>query len=133
VLWALARCAGEVVGVEGDAALVELARQNARENGIGNASFVMADLSVPAGDFLRRRFPRIVLDPPRSGALPALKALDLSETSVIVYVSCNPATLARDAGFLASERGFRLAKAGIVDMFPHTSHVESVAVFERQP
>jgi 23S rRNA (uracil1939-C5)-methyltransferase len=128
---ALARSAAEVVGVEGDAALVERARRNAAENGIGNATFVAADLASPAGAFLGRPFPRVVLDPPRSGALPVLQALDLSETAVIVYVSCNPATLARDAAFLASGRGFRLAAAGIVDMFPHTSHVESIAVFEK--
>lgn len=130
---ALARRAARVTGVEGDAELVERARANAGRNGIGNAEFVVADLAraEPQADYLRRGFDRVLLDPPRTGAKEILSVLEPGPISRLVYVSCNPATLARDAGILVADKGFRLAAAGVVDMFPHTAHVESVAVFER--
>ena len=78
-----------------------------------------------------RRYTKMLLDPPRAGAIEVLRQLDLSGISRIVYVSCHPASLARDAGFLVQERGYRLMAAGVMDMFPQTAHVESIAVFEK--
>lgn len=127
----LARRAGRVVGVEGDPGLVERARANARHNGIDNAEFQAQDLT---GDLERGHlaggYSQVLLDPPRTGALEAVQRLSLAEVRRLVYVSCNPATLARDAGVLVRERGLRLRAAGVMDMFPHTRHVESLAVFE---
>jgi len=125
---ALARRAAEVLGVEGDAALVTRARANARANGIGNARFLAADLNAgpPALD---TAFERVLLDPPRSGAAALVERLPLAGVQRLVYVSCSPATLARDAAILV-RRGLVLAAAGVMDMFPHTAHVESMAVFE---
>jgi len=130
----LACSVARITGVEGDAALVERARGNAARNGIANADFIHADLhgenlppSLGAGDH-----DRVLLDPPRTGARELLQQLPLQNVQRLVYVSCNPATLARDAGILVHERGLRLAAAGVMDMFPHTSHVESIALFERR-
>jgi 23S rRNA (uracil1939-C5)-methyltransferase len=129
----LARRAGEVVGVEGDRRLVERARENARRNRIDNAAFFSCDLSAPdaAGPVLRGAFERVVIDPPRVGALGPIQALDLSRVVRLVYVSCHPATLARDAKVLCTQHGFGLEAAGVFDMFPHTSHVEALALFVR--
>jgi 23S rRNA (uracil1939-C5)-methyltransferase len=80
---------------------------------------------------MQHSYDKILLDPPRSGALEIIQALDFKQTKSIVYVSCNPATLARDAGILVNEKGFKLVQAGVMDMFPHTAHVESMALFER--
>ncbi|HQU16677.1 MAG: 23S rRNA (uracil(1939)-C(5))-methyltransferase [Chromatiales bacterium 21-64-14] len=129
----LARRAGYVVGVEGDAGLVRRARDNARCNGLDNTEFHAADLASPepGAAWLAGRYDRVLLDPPRSGAqaiIPYLKGL---KPTRIAYVSCHPATLARDAGELVRGLGYRLVRAGVVDMFPHTAHVESVAIFER--
>jgi 23S rRNA (uracil1939-C5)-methyltransferase len=124
----MARRVARVVGLEGDRGLVERARANAVRNGIANAEFIAADLSVaavPAGGFNK-----VLLDPPRSGALELVRRLDLAGVERLLYVSCNPATLARDAGVLVRERGMTLAAAGIMDMFPHTAHVESIALFQ---
>ncbi len=128
----LARRAGAVLGVEGDAALVERARDNARRNGIDNAEFRAADLAGELGGepWLREPYSKLLLDPPRSGAQELLRQMS-PRAERLVYVSCNPATLARDAGILVSEHGYRLRGAGVLDMFPHTSHVESIALFER--
>ena len=130
----LARRAGRVLGVEGDAALVERARANALHNAIANAQFLAADLyavdgSAPWGE---ERFGKWLLDPPRTGAMAAIKRLpaDGSGPERIMYVSCNPGTLARDSEVLVHVKGYRLAAAGVLDMFPHTSHVESLALFE---
>lgn len=128
----LARSAAEVVGVEGDAGLVERARANARRNGLDNVQFHAADLTTD----LRQQpwfgggFDKLLLDPARAGALEVLQQLPLDGIRRIVYVSCHPGSLARDAAFLVQQRGWRLASAGVMDMFPQTAHVESIAVFE---
>jgi len=129
----LSRSAGQVVGVEGDDGLVGRARQNARRNGIDNVTFHVDDLSRPSATGVWREgaYDRLLLDPPRSGAPQVLAVLAEPYPRRVVYVSCNPATLARDAGELVRTHGYRLAGAGIIDMFPHTAHVESIAVFDR--
>jgi len=128
----LARGVREVVGVEGDAGLVRRARENAAHNSLGNAEFHAADLAqdLSGHTWMRAGFDRLLLDPPRSGADVVLKQLPLKGLKRIVYVSCHPASLARDAGYLVNERGWKLRAAGVMDMFPHTAHVESIAMFE---
>nr|WP_283161680.1 23S rRNA (uracil(1939)-C(5))-methyltransferase RlmD [Xanthomonas nasturtii] len=130
----LARVVREVVGVEGDAGLVARAKENARRNGLDNAQFYAADLTQDQrnASWMRQGFDKLLLDPPRSGALEVLQQLPLKTFERIVYVSCHPGSLARDAGYLVNEQGFTLVSAGAMDMFPHTAHVESVAVFERR-
>lgn len=129
----IARRAGEVVGVEGDKALVERAGDNARRNGLDNARFYAADLAgeLEQAPWWEGGFAKVLLDPPRSGAQETLAHIARLGVRRIVYVSCNPATLARDAGLLVNEYGYRLERAGAMDMFPHTAHVESIAVFMR--
>ena len=129
----LARTVAEVVGVEGDAGLVARARANAQRNGLDNAQFFAADLTQDqrGTPWMRAGFDKLLLDPPRSGADEVLKQLPLQGIDRIVYVSCHPGSLARDAGYLVHERGYRLVAAGVMDMFPHTAHVESIALFER--
>lgn len=126
----LARHAAEVLGVEGASSMVERASENAERNGIDNARFLAADLTRPpdAHPWLQAGFDKVLLDPPRSGALEVLPAVVAARPSRVVYVSCNPATLARDAGYLA-EHGYLLQAAGAMDMFPHTAHVEAMALF----
>ncbi|MHB8347076.1 MAG: 23S rRNA (uracil(1939)-C(5))-methyltransferase RlmD [Acidiferrobacterales bacterium] len=130
----LARRARRVLGVEGDNALVGRARSNAVHNGIGNTEFLAADLYAADGPapWGSEHFDRWLLDPPRTGAMEVLKRLppDGSGPRRIVYVSCNPGTLARDSEVLVHVKGYRLAGAGVLDMFPHTTHVESLALFE---
>lgn len=128
----LARIAGHVTAVEGDAGLVARARQNALINTIDNVSFHIADLYQPLQDesWLRESFGKVLLDPPRSGAQQILRYLPETGAHRIVYVSCNPDSLARDAGELVHLHGYRLVTAGVMDMFPHTAHVESIALFE---
>ncbi|TWG94550.1 23S rRNA (uracil1939-C5)-methyltransferase [Luteimonas sp. J16] len=128
----IARSAAEVVGVEGEAGLVARARDNAALNGLGNAAFHAADLTRDqrGTPWMRQGFDKLLLDPPRSGAIEVLKQLPLERFGRIVYVSCHPGSLARDAGYLVNERGWRLVSAGVMDMFPHTAHVESIALFE---
>lgn len=131
----LARCAAGVTGVEGDEALVTRAQANARANNIDNARFVCADLHDGAAlsrvSWLQERFDAVLIDPPRSGAREVLPALAAMGYPRVLYVSCHPATLARDAGLLVHEQGYALRELGVLDMFPHTSHVESMALFER--
>ncbi|GHH51943.1 23S rRNA (uracil(1939)-C(5))-methyltransferase RlmD [[Pseudomonas] boreopolis] len=129
----LARGVREVVGVEGDAGLVARAKENAARNGLDNARFFAADLTQDqrGAPWMREGFDKLLLDPPRSGAIDVLKQLPLKKFGRIVYVSCHPGSLARDAGYLVNEQGFRLKAAGAMDMFPHTAHVESIALFER--
>lgn len=129
----LARRAGWIGGYEGDPALVERARENARRNGIANAGFEVADLF---GLDLRRlwtgrRCDKLLLDPPRAGAMEVVKSIPAEGPGRVVYVSCNPATLARDSEYLVNVLGYRLEAAGVADMFPHTSHIEAVALFVR--
>lgn len=126
----IARKAQQVIGVEGAAMMVERGTENAQANGITNAVFHCADLTQPPEQhvFLKAGFDKILLDPPRSGAQEVLPALVALQPQRIVYVSCNPATLARDAEILAT-LGYRLEAAGAMDMFPHTSHVEAIALF----
>ncbi len=129
----IARFCEHVVGVEGDAGLVARARGNAGRNAIGNAEFFTADLygELRAEPWMMRRFDKALLDPPRSGAFEVLPTLPQMGVERVVYVSCYPGTLARDAGELVNRHGYRLVSAGVMDMFPHTAHVESIALFER--
>jgi 23S rRNA (uracil1939-C5)-methyltransferase len=129
----IARRGAFAIGVEGSAGLVARATENAAHNGLAErTAFHAANLfEVTAADFERwGPVDKLLIDPPREGAIEVVKALPDSVTR-IVYVSCNPATLARDAGVLATTRGYRLSAAGVVNMFPHTAHVESIALFER--
>ena len=129
----MARRAGRVTGVEGVEVMVQKARDNARLNDIHNVEFHAADLSsdLTGYPWLNQHYDKILLDPPRSGAMEMLKHLGKLQANKIVYVSCHPATLARDTQTLVQEFGYRLTAAGVMDMFPHTAHVESIAVFER--
>lgn len=129
----IARRAASVVGVEGEAGLVARARENARLNGLDNAEFFAADLSqdLRGERWVREGFDKLLLDPPRTGADACIPQLPLEKVGRIVYVSCHPGSLARDAGILVREHGYKLVSAGVMDMFPHTAHVESIALFER--
>lgn len=129
----LARKAKEVVGVEGVQAMADRGMENARRNGLTNVSFYAQDLTADFSQqpWARQGFERLLIDPPRSGAQEVVQYLAKFRARRVVYVSCNPATLARDAG-LMKEAGYRLTKAGVMDMFTHTTHVESIAVFEKR-
>ncbi len=129
----LASRAREVVGVEGDATLVARAQRNAQRNGLGNLAFLVADLFQDSGaaPWAKRSYDRVLLDPPRAGAREVLPVVGRCGAGRVVYISCHPGSLARDAGLLVKEHDFRLAAAGVMDMFPHTTHVEAMAVFER--
>lgn len=140
----LGRVAGQVLGIEGSDALVARANENAKAHGLGeHVQFVARDLFEMGAAQLRAdgRADRWLVDPPREGAFALVKALAdaigegesdaWSAPRRIVYVSCNPATLARDAGLLVHQAGYRCTAVGAVNMFPHTAHVESIAVFER--
>jgi 23S rRNA (uracil1939-C5)-methyltransferase len=136
----LARKAAQVMGVEGSAALIKRAGENAAHNGLADkVSYGVRNLfELTAADLQTwGRFDRWLVDPPREGAIAAVKALSAlphaDKPRRIVYVSCNPATLARDAAVLVNECGYALTAAGVVNMFPHTSHVESMAVFDVLP
>jgi 23S rRNA (uracil1939-C5)-methyltransferase len=131
---AIARSGATVLGIEGSDTLVRRAAQNAESNGLSaSVSFVERDLYRAGTDPLAGlgRFDRMLLDPPRDGALDLVKALPEDGPRRLVYVSCNPGTLARDAGALTQMHGYRLSAAGVINMFPHTSHVESIAVFDK--
>jgi 23S rRNA (uracil1939-C5)-methyltransferase len=127
---ALARQAQHVVGVEGDAGLVQRARANAELNGIGHAQFHQADLSadVGAAPWLDMHYSHVLLDPPRTGALALLPQIARLAPRLLLYVACDPDTLSRDVGVLVNQHGFELLAAGVVDMFPHTAHLESLAL-----
>jgi 23S rRNA (uracil1939-C5)-methyltransferase len=126
----LAARGAEVIGFEGNAGLVAKARANAAANGLV-AQFEVMNLFqpnlAPYGPF-----DKLLIDPPREGAVEIAKSLPESWPKRIVYVSCDTATLSRDAGILVNTQGFRLCAAGVLNMFPHTAHVESIALFERQ-
>ncbi|MEM7611926.1 MAG: 23S rRNA (uracil(1939)-C(5))-methyltransferase RlmD [Pseudomonadota bacterium] len=129
----IARSAAAVHGVEGAATLTERARQNAHGNGITNATFATADLSEAetVKALLREPWDLVLLDPARAGADVFAGLVDQLTARRIVYVSCHPGTLARDAGTIVNAWGWHLSAAGVMNMFPHTAHVESVAVFDR--
>ena len=130
----LARRCREILGVEGDAMLVAAAADNAALNDLQNATFRTADLSKIDGSeaWLRGGWDKLLLDPARNGAAEVMQLMPVIGAQRIVYVSCHPGTLARDAGSLVNEQGYRLEAAGIIDMFPHTAHAESIAVFNKQ-
>jgi 23S rRNA (uracil1939-C5)-methyltransferase len=129
----IARRVAEVAGVEGEHSLVERAAQNAARNQIDNARFHVANLfeDQRSADWAKQPWDKVLLDPPRAGADKVLEYLPHKKTRRVVYVSCHPASLARDAGILVNQHGFKLVSAGVMDMFPHTAHVESIALFER--
>lgn len=129
----LARYAASVVGVEAEAKMVERAKMNAACNDIENASFHVSDLYAELGkpEWAAQQYDKVLLDPPRSGALEVLDLVASLNPEKIVYVSCHPGSLARDAGELVNKHGYRLVKAGVMDMFPHTAHVESIALFQK--
>lgn len=132
----IARAGARVVGVEGSPELVSRATGNALANGLGDrAEYRVANLFETTPETLAAlgRFDRMLIDPPREGALELIKSLDAERPQRIVYISCSPATLARDAAILVTQKDYRLRGAGVVNMFPHTSHVESIALFERNP
>ncbi len=128
----IARRAAEVVGVEGDAPMVRRGEESAQRNGISNTRHFVGNLFEPDPKqaWIQEKYDKILLDPPRAGAMEIMPYLAKMKPKRIVYVSCNPATLARDAGILVNEHGYRMISAGVMDMFPHTAHVESIAVFE---
>ncbi|CAD7515835.1 23S rRNA (uracil(1939)-C(5))-methyltransferase RlmD [Aeromonas hydrophila] len=129
----LARQAREVVGVEGELAMVARAEENARRNGINNARFYKADLSgdIAGMSWAREGFDLVLLDPARPGAFEVMEHVVKLSPRRVVYVSCNPVTLARDSQVLV-KGGYRLVRLGMLDMFPHTGHLESMALFERK-
>jgi len=129
----IATKAGHVVGVEGDQPLVNHAKDNAKLNNLTNVDFFAADLSkdVSGQAWAQQTYNKIMLDPSRAGASDVLPNLKKWNPELIMYVSCNPSTLARDAGILVNELGYTLVKAGVMDMFPQTGHVESIALFRK--
>jgi 23S rRNA (uracil1939-C5)-methyltransferase len=135
----IARSGAQVLGIEGSEALVARARQNAELNGLaGNAKFAAMNLfaMTETGFSGLGQFDKLLIDPPRDGALELVRSIVVGNgernPQRIVYVSCNPATLARDAAELV-QRGYKLKSAGVMNMFPHTSHVESIALFVKEP
>ena len=135
----IARSGASVLGLEGLSNLVDRANESAALNQISNATFGVADLfkMTPESLLALGKFDKWLIDPPRDGAYELVQAINIIETNAntapqtIVYVSCNPATLARDAGVLVNEKGYILKSAGVINMFPHTAHIESIALFEK--
>ena len=132
----IARRGAQVAGYEGSAALVSRARQNSQRNGLGEGTrFTETNLFEIDESWMREQgdFDKMLIDPPREGAIAVVTALEKQQSKPwrIVYVSCNPATLARDAGVLVRRNGYALKAAGVINMFPHTAHVESITLFEK--
>jgi 23S rRNA (uracil1939-C5)-methyltransferase len=131
----LARSGAQVVGVEGEAGLVERARANAQRNSIANVEFFAANLAdgtvLGGAAWAARAYDKVLLDPPRAGAREALAMIAHCGAKQVVYISCHPGSLARDAGILVHEHGFELQAAAAMDMFPHTAHMESLAMFTK--
>ena len=130
----MARSCKQVVGVEGSGEMVKRGYENAKLNGLTNADFYEANL---CDDFTNQlwaqtKYSKILIDPPRSGAIEIIDQLAALKAETIVYISCNPATLARDSARLI-ECGYSLERSGVMDMFPHTAHVESIAQFNLKP
>jgi 23S rRNA (uracil1939-C5)-methyltransferase len=130
----LATRAGHVTAVEGSEAMVRRGRSNAVLNDLENVEFYCSDLYQPIEGlpWPGADFNKILLDPPRSGAQELLPWIAASKASRVLYISCNPETLARDAALLVSQHGFSLKGAGVINMFPHTPHSEAIALFERE-
>lgn len=128
----LARYCHSVVGIEGDSEMVIRAQENAQHNQLNNTAFFKHDLTQPFSElaWAKKTYHKILLDPPRSGAAEILADIARLKPQRLVYISCNPATLARDTHELVHQHGFKLLSAGVMDMFPQTCHVESIAVFE---
>jgi len=130
----IARLAKHVVGIEGSQEMVDRAQHNAQHNHINNTEFHVANLAelpINRPVWMKKRYDKILLDPPRTGAKEIIAAFPKFSAKRIVYVSCNPATLARDAGELVHNQGYKLKQVGVINMFPHTSHVETIAMFEK--
>ncbi len=129
----MAQFCSKVVGVEGSKTMVERAYMNAQANHLKNVDFYAANLDdiVEVNNLVKQSFNKVLIDPPRSGALEIVKQIDSLNPERIVYVSCNPVTLARDTDILVNQKGYVLISAGVMDMFPHTAHVESIALFEK--
>ncbi|EXI77782.1 MAG: 23S rRNA (uracil(1939)-C(5))-methyltransferase RlmD [Candidatus Accumulibacter appositus] len=133
---AIARSGAQVIGIEGSPELVARAAENAAANGLeGWAEYRVANLFEATAESLAAfgHLDKMLIDPPRDGALELVKSLAADGPRRIVYISCSPPSLARDASILVKEKGYRLRGAGVVNMFPNTSHVESIALFERLP
>lgn len=130
----IARSGASVVGIEGDETLVERARKNTAGNSVGGVEFHVANLFADCQglEWANRKYDAVLLDPPRAGARDVLPVIARSEARRVVYVSCNPGTLARDVGILVDQYGFQLEGAGVIDMFPHTAHTESIAQLTRR-
>ncbi len=128
----MARDCASICGVEGDAAMIDRARDAARSNGVDNVEYFRADLAAPdpASPWMRQTWDKLLLDPPRSGAREIAVDIGRFDARRIVYVSCQPSSLVRDAAIIR-DQGYRLTHLGIMDMFPSTAHVESMAVFAR--
>ncbi len=127
----MATKSGMVTGIEGSSGMVDRALFNSKRNGLMNTNFLSADLTKDvAFIFQEKQFHKILLDPPRCGALETMEQLAKSGAEKILYISCNPSTLSRDAGILISKGPYKLTAACIVDMFPHTSHAEAMALFD---
>lgn len=129
---ALAKKGAYVIGFEGSDVLVKRAKENALENAIDRCEFYSKDLTMPDQTFMATlaTVNKVLIDPPRTGAIEVIKALPDNVKSV-VYISCNPATFSRDAAFLVHHLGFSLQQAGVVNLFPHTNHIESIALLSR--
>lgn len=129
----MAQQAKKVIGVEGSDAMVKRGYENAKLNNIANVDFYAADLTKDHSlqPWAQEKYTKILIDPPRSGALEVLPLINKFGVSQLLYISCNPATLARDSGILVNEYGYKLQQVGIIDMFPHTMHVEAMALFTK--
>ncbi len=129
----LAKKAKSVIGIEGVQEMVDRGTQNAQHNQLDNVEFFQADLTADLSEkqWNQKKYHKILIDPARSGALEVIHNIVRFDAEKIVYVSCNPSTLARDTGELV-KAGYRLTRAGVMDMFPNTTHVESIALFEKK-
>lgn len=130
----ISQYAKTVIGVEGEQTMVNRAKETAANNNISNVKFYAANLFESFEDkewFNNFEYNKMLLDPPRAGAQEVCSNIEKFDVERIVYVSCDTATLARDAGILVNDKGYKLVSAGVMDMFPHTMHVESIAVFEK--
>ena len=130
----IAKQASAVIGVEGTLAMVKRAEMNALANGLSNTTFLAHNLEEQSvvAELKKYEANKLLIDPPRVGAYNFVKCIDSLNLKRLVYVSCNPATLARDIGHLVHEKGFQLSAVGVMDMFPHTTHVESIALLEKK-